>query len=152
MQSAMQSATQSAAQSAVNSSAQYWPAGTPPRRQRGLSLPRLLLAMVLLIFGGNILLLTVPVYLNNDKIESAVRRVAAQSDIRAVSKGEIASRIKRYLDVDYAHGTVDINKSLKMKRSRDKLQLQVDYETVVPLFANVSLLLKFENHIDAAKK
>ena len=147
----MQSATQSATQSAVNSSARYWPAGTL-RRQCGLSLPRLLLGMVLLIFGGNILLLTVPVYLNNDKIESAVRRVAAQPDIGAVSKGEIVSRIKRYLDVDYAHGTVDINESLKIKKSRDKLELQVDYETVVPLFANVSLLLKFENHIDAAKK
>jgi hypothetical protein len=85
-----------------------------------------------------------PVYMQDFKVDKALRSVAAQPGAGALSKPEIVEALyKRFMvdDIEY----VKPEQQLTVEQSGKKKIYRLDYEAVVPLFHNVSALIEFQH-------
>lgn len=121
-----------------------------PARQRGMTFWSWLYVLATL---GLILLVgikSVPVYMNNYDIRSALVWAAQQSELESASAHEIQSRIQRRFDSGYVR---NINgRDIKVKRTQDGRLLEVKYTEYRPLFYNIKLMFEFDETALIPKK
>lgn len=114
-------------------------------RQRGIGWFGLLFVLSVLGLASLITMKSIPIYLNEMKIKSSVEKVAADPEAAAAGIGEIRKLLQRYWDIE------DITRLMPadiiIVRQDDEKLLSYDYEAVVPLFSNVSLLFHFKREI-----
>jgi len=86
-----------------------------------------------------------PPYMEDFKVRNALDSVAKNPDIAAMSKADISMALGKRFDIDNID-TVDPAKHLSLEnRGRNSRLVRISYESVIPLFYNVSLLLEFEH-------
>lgn len=124
--------------------------GNRPGSQRGMTLWSWLYVLATL---GLILLVgikSVPVYMNNYDIRTALVWAAKQPELESASAHEIQSRIQRRFDSGYVR---NINgRDISVKRVKDGRRLEVKYEVRKPLFYNIELLFSFDESSLVPKK
>lgn len=114
----------------------------PPQRQHGLTLWGWLYVLATL---GVILLVgikSLPIYMNNYAIASAVEWAANQPELRDAPAFEIQNRIQRRFDSGYVDNVR--GRDIKVTRVDGGRRLRVRYQVREPLFGDVSLLFDFE--------
>jgi len=116
-------------------------------RQRGLGFWSFIWSAAVLVLVAVLLIKTIPVYTDNMKLRSALEDLADRSDIMQVHRRELIRSLENKLYIDYAHEIVDLKKAFKVKNVSGKRELSIDYERVVPLAYNASLLFDFKNHV-----
>lgn len=108
-------------------------------RQRGLGLFGLLLLLGSIGFATLLTFEVLPVYLNQMKIDRAVKTVAADAPSTVT---EVRSALQRFWDIeDIAELTP---RDVKVVRGSTGRRLVYGYEARRHLFGNVSLVLEFE--------
>jgi hypothetical protein len=116
------------------------------RKQRGVTMIGwifLLVPVAIVLYAG---IRVGPEYLNYYKVLTALKETASQlkSD-ETLSPGIIHSAIEKRFDTGY----VDNPKAREiiLRKGEDGWEMDADYETVVPLFGNMNLLLTFKKTV-----
>ena len=121
------------------------------KRQRGLGM--LQWALVLAIAGFFLLFAfkVIPLYAENRYVESALRSFETGGEkIEEMTDGEITKKLNNFYMINNVRSEGP-TKNIKIERESEKALVTVDYETRVPLFWNIDLVLSFQNHLDSTR-
>ena len=116
-----------------------------PNTQRGLSFWYFIWQVVFFICVSYILIIGIPPYLDNAKIQRALDSLVEERSVQTMSRAQIVKALNRKLNIDIADDIVQVAKVLKIKPVDGRKELRIDYEVVVPVVYNLSLLMDFEN-------
>jgi hypothetical protein len=121
------------------------------QRQRGLSMP----VLVLIIAVGGFFLLclfrVVPVYAENRYVVAALNSLAADpTRLHSMSVREVRQELHRFYDINNVRSPEPRNNIDVNKRSTNTI-VNINYEQRVPLVWNIDLVVSFENQLDSAR-
>ncbi len=110
------------------------------KKQRGMGMLGVLMIVVVVVAAVIVSMKAIPAYLEFFAVKRAIAALKSESD------GGTVKAIKDKFD---ARATIDDIKSitandLEISKQGGQVVVSVEYQKVVPLFANVSLLLDFE--------
>lgn len=119
---------------------------TLPKQQRGLTF--ISICVLLFIFGFFVFLILKigPIYLDHNKVASALSALKKDSDFPSMSEAEI----RRSLDNRFNIGYVDFiaPEDIKVSRSNDYVKVEIDYEVLEPMAYNLSVLVEFHDEVE----
>jgi len=116
--------------------------------QRGWTFWSLLFTLAVILFFVYIGMRLVPVYSDNQNIKQAMELSLREVQASNVSRGGIASKIGKQMQLDGISGFLNLREDLKVKRKGNKIILSLQYDREIPLFLNMSLLVKFDNLVE----
>jgi hypothetical protein len=117
------------------------------KKQAGLSFWGFVWSAVMVVLVSYILILSIPVYINNAKLDRALQSLAEEPAIMRMSRKLMIDSLERKLNIDMADRIINIHKVFKFKKVGGKRELMLDYEVVIPVVYNASLLFDFKNHV-----
>lgn len=120
----------------------------PSFKQQGWTFWGFLFTATVVIFVAYVGMQLFPVYMGNNSVKHAMELALTNNNPRSTTKAQIISTMQKQMYLDGAHDLVDLRKSMSFKRSRKQALLTVNYGKEVPLFANISLLVKFDNKLE----
>lgn len=121
------------------------------KHQRGLGM--LQWALVIAIAGFFLLFAfkVVPLYAENRYVESALRSLETSGEkLEQMTDAEITKKLNNFYMINNVRSEGP-TKNIKIERESEKAVVTVDYETRVPLFYNIDLVLSFQNHLDSTR-
>ena len=118
------------------------------KNQMGWTVWTLLLTAAVLVSLALLGMKLMPHYLNNYKLEAALEYVTSDPSTANMTRRQIIQNMKDKLYIDYGDELIDLDESLVIEKRRGSMNLSLEYEVVVPLVANVSALLDFNNSAD----
>ncbi len=120
------------------------------KKQHGLTMISIL--MILIMIGGVVLLFfkIVPIYMNYGKVKSTIESVANLKDAESKSKSQIRKLIRKRLAVNSVY---DLPKdAIKVLKRGNYLKIVAKYDVKEKLFANLSVLVEFNEFVEAGRK
>jgi len=121
------------------------------KHQRGLGM--LQWALVIAIAGFFLLFAfkVVPLYAENRYVEVALRSLENGGEkLEQMTDSEIKKKLNNFYMLNNVRSEGP-TKNIKIARESEKALVTVDYETRVPLFWNIDLVLSFQNHLDSTR-
>ena len=118
-------------------------------KQKGLSTAGWMIAVALVGFFLTLVIKLSPPYMENAGVRSAIKSMAKNNpDLHSMSKSEIYSQLSKYFSINGVrnHRPEDMD----VVRQRDRTLVNHSYETRIPLFLNVDVMLSFRNQIDSS--
>ena len=115
-----------------------------PKRQAGMTMWSLLFVLGTLAFFLFIIFKLFSPYMDDFKVQSALSSLGRQLDAASMSQPEIAEAIRKRLEIDSADNFNLADTMTIQMRGKTKV-VRIKYETIVPLFFNISLLLDFDH-------
>jgi len=119
--------------------------------QRGLGM--LQWALVIAVAGFFLLFAfkVVPLYAENRYVESALRSLETGGEkVEQMTDAEIKKKLGNFYMINNVRSEGP-TKNIKIDRRSEDLLITIDYETRVPLFYNIDLVLSFQNHLDSSR-
>ncbi len=116
-------------------------------RQRGVTFIGWIVLLIPVAIVGYALIRTVPVYLNYMKVAKALEqiRTEAKGDDQ-LSVQALRNSLEKHFDIDnVSYPKVD---QIAFIRDGKAWVAETHYEDVTPLFANVSILLRFDKRVE----
>jgi hypothetical protein len=93
----------------------------------------------------------VPLYAENRYVESALRSLETGGEkVGEMTDAEIRKKLGNFYMINNVRSEGP-TKNIKIDRRSEDLLITIDYETRVPLFYNIDLVLSFQNHLDSAR-
>ena len=121
------------------------------KNQRGLGM--LQWALVIAIAGFFLLFAfkVIPLYAENRYVESALRSLETGGEkLEQMTDTEIKSKLNNFYMINNVRSEGP-TANIKIERESEKAVVTVDYETRVPLFWNIDLVVSFQNHLDSTR-
>ena len=121
------------------------------KHQRGLGM--LQWALVIAIAGFFLLFAfkVVPLYFENNYVKTALRSLQNSGEkLEQMTDAEITKKLTNFYMINNVRSEGP-TKNIKIERESEKAVVTVDYETRVPLFYNIDLVLSFQNHLDSTR-
>jgi hypothetical protein len=116
-------------------------------RQRGITFIGWIFLLIPLAIVGYALIRTVPVYLNYMKVAKVMEQIAAETKgDEQISLQALRNSLDRRFDIDSV--TYPKSDQISFVRDGQKWVAETHYEDVTPLFANVSILLRFDKRVE----
>ena len=86
-----------------------------------------------------------PAYMDNRYIVSALKSLAKDhpDDLAQVSKESIRQELSKFYTINNVRG--EAAKALDVERRQDKTIITIAYETRIPFWANIDVVVKFNN-------
>ena len=121
----------------------------PVARQEGMSIWGILGISLIGIFFLLLLFKLMPPYLDDLKVGSAIERVAHRPGAGSMTADELIISIDKMFDVEnISH--VSAQKDVEIVPRGDTVKIiKLDYERVIPLTANISVLIYFDHSVEA---
>lgn len=110
------------------------------KKQRGVALSGLLMWGIVIVLVAVLGMKVTPEYLTYFKILKATKAIAVNSSGKTVS--EIRTAFGKYMDVE--HVSTITPTDLDISKEGNDIVIAFAYESRIPLFANVSLLIDFQ--------
>lgn len=118
--------------------------------QRGLSMPVLILILALAGFFLMVAFKVVPVYAENRYIVAALNTLGEDAQqLPSMTTREIRTKLQRIYTVNNIRS--EGSKQIEVDKQSNKVLIRVAYETRVPLFLNIDLVMSFENELDSSQ-
>ncbi|WP_333875065.1 DUF4845 domain-containing protein [Methylobacter sp.] len=121
-----------------------------PKRQQGLTLISLVFVLGLIGFFTLLTLKIVPIYLDHGKVKSALAALKESPDIQTKSEAEIRESLAKRFSINYVYDVTQ--DEIKVIRHGDYLKVDIEYETVVKLVSNLSVLAEFHDSFEVGQK
>lgn len=120
------------------------------KSQQGLTL--LSIAFILFLIGFFVLLTlkVVPIYLDHNKVKNALTALEKDPAFATMSEYEIRSSLGKRFNLNYVYDVKP--EDVKIVKSGTYTKAEVEYETVVKLVYNLSVLAEFHDVIEAGEK
>ena len=120
-------------------------------KQNGLTFWGFIWGCVLVVCTAYLLVIGIPPYLNNQKLYRALESLTEEPSVMSMSRAAMIRSLNRKLNIDFADTIVNLDKTFKVRNVDGNKDLSIDYELVVPLAYNISLLFDFQNHVIAKR-
>lgn len=114
-------------------------------RQRGMGWFSVLFVLAVLGFFAVVGVKMLPLYLNQMKIASSVKKVATDPAYAGAEVGQLRSAMQRYWDIESIETLTP--RDIKVKRTEHGRFLSYDYEVREHLFYNVHVVLHFQDDV-----
>ncbi len=117
------------------------------KRQRGLS-PLGWIALLLVIgFAAIVAIRIVPVYMDYYAVVSSAKSVHTQGALQGGTEQELRRALDKQLSINDVNDIGD--DIVTIKRSRNGIEMTVDYEVREHLIGNIDLVMKFHRRIES---
>ena len=123
---------------------------SPRKSQQGLTL--LSIAFILFLIGFFVLLTLkiVPIYLDHNKVKNSLTALEKDPAFPAMSEYEIKASLDKRFNLNYVYDvTTD---DIKIAKSGTHTKVEIEYETVVKLVYNLSVLAEFHDIIEVGEE
>lgn len=121
-----------------------------PRRQQGLTLISITLILGLIAFFTLLVLKIAPIYIDHGKVVSALAALKESTDIETKGEYEVRDSLNKRFTMNYVY---DVTKDdIKVIKHGNYLKVQIEYETVVKLVGNLSVLAEFNDFIEVGQE
>ncbi|HYA37605.1 MAG TPA: DUF4845 domain-containing protein [Candidatus Methylomirabilis sp.] len=117
------------------------------KHQSGMTMWGMLFVLGTLAFFLFILFKLIPPYLDDFKIKSALDSLGKQPEAGTMAPGEIQEAIRKRLEID-SFDSFDLSHSLTIQPRGKMRVIRINYETVVPMVSNISVLLDFDHSVE----
>lgn len=122
------------------------------KKQRGMTATSIVLLLIGICSVVVMVLRIAPVYMNHGKVKSAIEGIKGTTDIQTASKGEIMKKLYDRFQINQVK-TQDIGEqNIILTKHGDYVKLEIKYQTEAPIIGNMSVLMKFDDFIEAGKK
>jgi hypothetical protein len=120
------------------------------KSQQGLTL--LSIAFILFLIGFFVLLTLkiVPIYLDHNKVKNALSALKKDPAFPNMSEFEIKQSIDKRFNMNYVYDVT--SNDLKVVKTATYTKVEIEYETVVKLAYNLSVLAEFHDVIEVGEK
>lgn len=123
----------------------------PRTRQRGASPLAVMFVLVVLGFFGYVGLKLFPVYSESFRIDSSMKGLVENEDLREMPKRDIAAALVRRLQVnsvEFINTRNYLNFMSISEQSNGAVAVTVRYQRETPLVANLTLVADFEKTVE----
>ena len=115
--------------------------------QRGITFIGWLILLIPIAIVGYAGIRLLPVYMNSMNVSKALSLVASEAKSgSAITPMLLRTSIEKNFDVQAIEHPAP--KDLDVHREGDHMVINADYEDVVPMFGNVSLLVQFHKRVE----
>lgn len=121
-----------------------------PKSQQGLTLISLVFVLGLIGFFVLLTMKIVPIYLDHGKVKSALEAVKAMPDLQSKSEAEIRASLDKRFGINYVYDVTQ--DEIKVTKHDSYLRVDIEYETVVKLVGNLSVLAEFHDSIEVGQE
>lgn len=121
--------------------------GNLSSRQSGMTLIGFLLMFMLIGFFTLLVIKIAPIYLEHYKIVNSLEALKSDSDLFNRSREEILSTLEKRWDINMVARVT--KQDVKITRQGGRLTVQIAYEAVEHIMGNVSVLVTFDDSIEA---
>ena len=116
--------------------------------QSGWTFWSLLFVMGVMLFTAYVGMQLVPVYSSNENIKNAMENAIADKNLLRINRNSIVKGMKAQLFLDGNNKVINYATDVTVERSERQFIFTTSYEREVPLFFNLSLLVRFDNVIE----
>lgn len=121
-----------------------------PKYQSGLSTTGLLITLLAAGFAIMCLFKMVPAYMDDRFIQEGLKSLTENVDqIDEMSDEQIRKQIGRFFVVNNVRSQSE--RDIKIERKQDRTLVKMEYEVRVPIFANVDVVMTFNNVWDSKR-
>ncbi|MCL7422378.1 MAG: DUF4845 domain-containing protein [Methylobacter sp.] len=122
----------------------------PPKHQQGLTLISMAFILGLIAFFVLLVLKIAPIYIDHSKVVNALAAIEATTDIETKSEHEVRASLDKRFNMNYVY---DVTKDdIKVTKHGNYLKVEIEYETIVKIFGNLSVLAEFYDVIEVGKE
>jgi len=120
------------------------------KRQQGLTLISLIFILGLIGFFVLLTLKIVPIYMDHGKVKSALTALKETPNVQTLSESEIRASLAKRFNINYVYDVTPDD--IKIVRHGDYLKVDIEYETVVKIAGNLSILAEFNDSFEVGQK
>lgn len=113
-------------------------------KQNGMGMWGLMMVAGLFAFFVLLFFKLLPPYMEHAKVKKTLDSVSQQPDIGILEKGQIKTAFERRFNIEDINA-IDLNKSLIVEKKPGSMIIRIAYTREVPLFYNVTALIKFDD-------
>jgi len=124
-----------------------FPAKPFPAKQRGMGFVGWL---IIILFLGSVLSIGTklfPLYVNNNTVEDLLDKMSEEAGIGIKPKAEIYNILANRLKLNNIR-EFDVETNVQVVRAKGGTKLVMDYESRIPLIANVDLIASFDKEVE----
>lgn len=121
-----------------------------PGKQRGLTLISLIFLLGIIGFFTLLVLKIAPIYLNHSKVVNALAALDESNDLASMSRQEILTSLNKRFNMNYVeHVAAD---DIQIVAQPGYARVNIDYDRIEPIIANLSVLVEFHEVLEAGAK
>ncbi|WAK02916.1 DUF4845 domain-containing protein [Methylobacter sp. YRD-M1] len=121
-----------------------------PKRQQGLTLISIAFILGLIAFFVLLILKIAPIYIDHSKVVNALAALEKTTDIQAKSEQEARTILDKRFTMNYVYDVTQDD--IKVTKRGNYLKVEIEYETVVKIFGNLSVLAEFYDFIEVGQE
>ena len=121
-----------------------------PQRQQGLTLLSIAFILALIAFFALLILKIAPIYIDHSKVANALAALEKTTDVQTKSEQEVRQSLEKRLNMNYVYDVTQDD--IKVTKRGNYLKVQAEYETVVKIFGNLSVLAEFNDIIEVGQE
>lgn len=121
-----------------------------PQRQQGLTLLSIAFILALIAFFVLLILKIAPIYIDHSKVVNALAALKETTDIQTKTEQEVRSILDKRFNMNYVYDVTQ--QDIKVIKRGNYLKVQIEYETVVNIFGNLSVLAEFNDMIEVGQE
>ncbi|MDQ7089840.1 MAG: DUF4845 domain-containing protein [Methylococcales bacterium] len=121
-----------------------------PRKQQGLTMTSILMVVIFICGVALLLLKIVPIYMNHGKVQSAIESITTISEVELKSKSQIKALLSKRFRVNSVNSLP--KDAVKVFKRGNYVKIVAKYQIVEPLFSNLSVLVEFDEFVEAGRK
>lgn len=122
----------------------------PTKHQQGLTLISIIFILGFIAVSVLLTLKTIPIYMDHNKVASALKALKESPDFTALSEPEIRLNLSKRFRINYVYDVTDDD--IKVIKHGEYVKVDIEYDTVVKLVGNLSLLAEFHDTIEAGQE
>jgi Tfp pilus assembly major pilin PilA len=122
----------------------------PYSKQQGFTLISLVFILGIIGFFVMLVLKIGPIYLDHNKVKSALAALENTTDIETFSEPEVRSSLDKRFNMNYVS---DLKaQEVKITKRGNYLKVQAKYEVVEKIAGNLSVLVEFDDVMEVGKE
>ena len=121
-----------------------------PKRQQGLTFISLVFILGLIAFFVLLGLKIGPIYLDHSKVVSALAEIEKTPDIEQQSEAQIRDSLSKRFNMNYVNDVTQDD--ITVTKHGNYLKVAIEYEVVRKIAGNLSVLVEFNDVIEAGKQ
>ncbi len=120
------------------------------KQQEGLTLITILVILAVVGFFVLLILKIGPIYLENMKVKDSLASLEAESELVAKNRAQLMDLVEKRLDVNMV--THVTQEDISIIKTSGYVSVEIDYEVTENIFANLDVLVYFNDKIEAGSR